>query len=113
MDLALGAWGPELQHVGDAGGLPGAGGDGDAEVRLVLKSLVQQVTLRGHAVPDYRQDLQFWSWLNALLRALIFALVNCKTIRCGLFRALVCMLDVKGQVCVNQKYILLSSTPFL
>ena len=52
VDGALGSRGPELQHVGDARGLLGAGADGDAEVGLVLESLVQQTPLSGHAVPE-------------------------------------------------------------
>ena len=41
VDRAPGARGPELQHVGDARGLPGAGADGDAEITLTLESLVK------------------------------------------------------------------------
>ena len=62
VDGAPRAWGPELQDVGDAGGLLGTGAHCDPKVGFVLQDFVQQAALCGHTVPaaQFRHQCSVW-----------------------------------------------------
>ena len=51
VNRTLGSRRPYLQHIGDTRGLAGVKSNGDSEVALILKSLVQSTSWSLNAVP--------------------------------------------------------------